>query len=407
MDYEQANRAYQPPMLDPADLDALRRALIATPGELDRIAMLPRPEAITALCAYGSACGFDLAEEALRNTLRPDPLGLDRYDLRQATGEARLSPFWLPVGLASDGVQMLVEWAHFGTAPLDRPFFEEHLRHARQHPVSQLFQWRTPLGNLASADPGGPLLDGLVFHMSRCGSTLVAQALAAMPGHVVLSEPSPFDALLQLCAAREDIARETRVALLRGMAAMLASERGEPVRRRFLKTDCWHAGALPLLRAAFPDTPWIFLHRDPREVLISHERMPGAQTMPGPHAALVGIDEPDAVPSLDFTARVLAATCDRAADHATLGGGLFLDYAELPEAFLTRILPHFGIVPDAAERAAIAAAIARDAKEPFKPFDPQERAPRAAASAAVIAASDRHLAPAVERLRAMDRQIAD
>jgi hypothetical protein len=407
MDYDEGHPRYQPPMAGPEALAALRRALIDNPDALDRIATLPRPEAIAALCAFGAGCGLDLAEEALSNALRFDPLGLDRFDLRQATGATRLSPFWLPVGLASDGVQVLVEWAHFGTAPLDLPFFEDNLRRVRRHPVSQLFQWRTPLGNLAAADPGGPVLDGLVFHMSRCGSTLVAQALAAMPGHVVLSEPAPFDALVQLCAARADIPLALRVAMLRGMAAMLASERCGPVRGRFLKSDCWHAGVLPLLRAAFPDAPWIFLHRDPREVLISHERIPGAQTLPGPHAALVGIDEPDARPGLDFTARVLAATCHKAADHAALGGGLFLDYAELPQAFLTRILPHFGIVPDATDHAAITAALARDAKAPAKPFDPHERAPRESASAAVIAASERHLAPAVERLRAMDRHIAD
>jgi hypothetical protein len=228
-----------------------------------------------------------------------------------------------------------------------------------------------------------------------------------MPGHLVLSEPAPFDALLQFCAAREDIALETRIALLRGMAAALASERGAPVRRRFLKTDCWHAGALPLLRAAFPDCPWIFLYRDAREVLMSHARMPGGQTLPGPHAALVGIDDPAARPGLDFAARVLAATCHKAADHAAVGGGIFVDYAELPEAVTGRILPHFGVVPDAVDTAAIAAALRRDAKEPHRAFDPQERPARETAAAAVIAASDQHLGPAVERLRHLNTQISD
>jgi hypothetical protein len=153
-----------------------------------------------------------------------------------------------------------------------------------------------------------------------------------------------------------------------------------------------------MLRAAFPDTPWIFLYRDPREVLMSHERMPGMQALPGPEAALVGVDEPGALPGLDFTARVLAAACHRAADHAGIGGGLFVDYAELPEAFHARILPHFGIDPAPAERAAIASALSRDAKQPFKRFDPHERAPRQSASPAVIAACDRHLAAAVARL---------
>jgi hypothetical protein len=391
-------------MPDPAAIAALRRALLASPDTLDAMANLPRDEALTALCAFAQQHGIAVENEALRQFVQSDPLGLDRFDQHTVSGERPPSHRWLPVGLVSDSTQLLVEWAHFGTALLDDPFFEYPLRKARQHPISRLMGWCTPLSQLGAETP---CLDGIVFHMSRCGSTLVAQVLAAMPGHIVLSEPAPFDALLQFCAAREDIALETRIALLRGMAAALASNRAQPVRRRFLKTDCWHAGALPLLRTAFPDCPWIFLYRDAREVLMSHARMPGGQTLPGPHAALVGIDDPTARPGLEFAARVLAATCHKAADHAEVGGGIFVDYAELPEAVTARILPHFGVVPDAADRAAIAAAMRRDAKEPNRAFDPHERPRRDTAAAAVIAASDQYLSRAVERLRYLNTQISD
>lgn len=407
MDYGSGASAYQPLMPDPAALDRLRSALLNDPAELDRIAMLPRGDATAALCTFAAHYGIAIAEAPLRQALHGDPLGMDRFTPRTVSGHAPPSPLWLPAGLANDGQQVLVEWAHFGAMALDEPFFEYPLRRARQHPVSRLYRWCTPLAALQTGASAGRVLDGLVFHMSRCGSTLVAQTLAAMPGHVVLSEPAPFDELVQFCAARTDIAEDTRIALLRGMVSALAGARGGAVSRRFLKTDCWHAGALPLLRAAFPDTPWIFLYRDPHEVLMSHEKRPGGQTLPGPHAALVGVDDPSALPGLDFTARVLAATCHKAADHAGIGGGLFLDYAELPEAFLALILPHFGIAPDAAELVAITSALGRDAKEPRKPFDPHERPPRRSASPAVLAASERHLAPAVARLRALNGCIAD
>ncbi|MBA4766787.1 MAG: aspartyl beta-hydroxylase [Porphyrobacter sp.] len=408
MDHGSGIPPYQPPIPDPGPLALLRRMLLGDGALLDRIAALPREDALAALGALAAAGGMNVTPEALAQALRPDPLGLDRFAPRAVTGDAPPSPQWLPAGLGSDGAQAVVEWAHFAAAPLDDPFFEYHLRKARQHPVSRLLGWSTPLDCLAGAgEAGGRVLDGLVFHMSRCGSTLVAQALGSMPGHIVLSEPAPFDELLQFCAARGDIPLEARIALLRGMAAALTSERGAPVRRRFLKTDCWHAGALPLLRAAFPEAPWIFLYRDPVEVLMSHERMPGGQTLPGPHAALVGVVDPAAHPDLDFAARVLAAICHRAADHGGIGGGMLVDYAELPEALLTRILPHFGIVPELADSQAIEAALRRDAKQPRKSFDPQERPPRQRASAAVIAASDRHLASAVARLRALAPRIGD
>ena len=130
--------------------------------------------------------------------------------------------------------------------------------------------------------------------------------------------------------------------------------------------------------------------------------------MPGPHAALVGITDPLAVPGLDFAARVLAAVCDSITDRFdSVGGGLLVDYARLPDALFTQILPHFGIVPDPAERAAIERVLGRDAKAPGQRFDPASRKARADVSDEVLAASARHLAPALARLRARDPDAAD
>lgn len=402
--------AYVPGQPDPAVLAAVRAALLADPAQLDRLAAIPdRGDVLAALVQYAATQAIDLTAANLNMALRPDPLGLDRFTDRPVTGIRRPGRQWLPTAIASDGAQMVIDWAHYGAEPLSEPFFEAELRRARNRPVSTLLRWRTPLEALLE-EPDlcpPPPLDGLIFHMSRCGSTLVAQALGAMAGNLVVSEAPPFDELLQLCQSRPDVPLDDKVALLRAMAGVLATDRDGSVQRRFLKTDCWHTGALPLLRAAFPDTPWIFLYRDPVEVLMSHEQMTGSQTLPGPHAALVGIDDPSAIPGLDFVARVLAATCDRAADCADVGGGLFVDYATLPGALTERILPHFGIVPGPDELDALTRAVGRDAKTPSRSFDPHERAPRERASAAVIAASERHLAAAVARVRALDAAIAD
>lgn len=403
--------AYVPPAADPAVLAALLAAVLADPARTDRIAALERrDEAIAALVDWGLELGLELDRDRLNQSLGADVIGLDRFVARPVTGHERPGPRWLPVGLSNDGAQLTVDWAHFGQDRLDSSFFETDLRLARTRPVTRLLQWRTPLGGLIEQfGQDAPRLDGLIFHMSRCGSTLVTQSLAALPGTLALSEPPPLDEVVQLCQARGDFDPQVKLALMRAMVSVLTMGVGDPseTRRRFIKTDCWHAGALPLFRAAFPDTPWICLFRDPLDVLNSHEAMPGSQTLPGAHAALVGIDDPEAVPGLDFSARVLAATCHAAADHAALGGGLFIDYADLPGALWDRILPHFGIAPDAQETALIAAALQRDAKQPQKKFDAQERTPASQASPAVRAASAAHLAPAVDRLRALAVQVTD
>lgn len=399
-----------PPPPDPQALAALRAHLGADPDRLDALAEQDAGTAHKALLALAAELGHRLDPVALRTALAADTLGLERFAVFPVTGTRRPGPRWLPVALGSDGAQVTVEWAHFGTAPLDQPFFEEALRRARAHPVSRLFAWRTPImGLLDEPELQAPLrIDGLVLHMSRCGSTLVKHALAVLPGSIALSEPAPLDAVLQLCAQRNDLDFDLKVALVRAMAGALLSDRTGTARRRFIKTDCWHVTSLPLLRAAFPEVPWIFLYRDPVEVLASHERMLGAQTMPGAEAALVGVIDPLALPGIEFAARVLAAVCASIAEQFPVtAGGLLVDYASLPAALFNRILPHFGIVPDDQEIAAIGRVLGRNAKSPSQQFEPPGQPVRSTASEQVRAASARHLAPVVERLRALDRQAAD
>jgi len=103
------------------------------------------------------------------------------------------------------------------------------------------------------------------------------------------------------------------------------------------------------------------------------------------------------LPAPDYCALVLARICAAAVEHESLGGGLFVDYADLPGAVADRVLPHFGITADASGRDAMAAVTANDAKAPERPFDgaaplipPQARE-----------AADRHLASVHRRLAAI------
>ncbi len=161
--------------------------------------------------------------------------------------------------------------------------------------------------------------------------------------------------------------------------------------------------ALPLFRAAFPDTPWIYLYRDPVEVLVSQARMRGQQTAPGtltPHLFGFAPGE-ETLPDIDYVARVLARTNEAVLQGWALGGGMLVNYSELPGALFTRILPHFGADPDAETRAAMQAMAARDAKKPGSAFHADSGRKQSEASDTVRHATDRYLAKAHVRLEAL------
>ncbi|NCP11648.1 MAG: aspartyl beta-hydroxylase [Sphingomonadales bacterium] len=314
-------------------------------------------------------------------------LSLSQADIAGAFDPAHLPPFelaalpprqWLPVQVFSDGRQLLVEWLHFGFAALAEPFYEQSVARARALPINRLLRLATPF-EAVRAIAGESQPDGLLFHMSRCGSTLVARILAADAGHVVVSEPPPLDIAFRL---HFDGAIDAD--LVRGMAAALTRDRNGHARRRFIKLDSWHALALPRIAALLGDCRWAFLYREPVEVLVSHARRAGMQTIPGAvPLASFGLAGADRVAPEDFARWVIDAIVRSALAAAQAGHGLLIDYRQLPGAVGETILPYFGTSAGPAAMAAMTRAARHDSKNPDRTFIADGAGKQAEASALI------------------------
>jgi hypothetical protein len=201
--------------------------------------------------------------------------------------------------------------------------------------------------------------------MSRCGSTLAAQMLAALPTNLVLSEPCPIDGVLRAPLRNPHVTDAERLAWLRALVSALGQRRRGEEARLFIKFESWHVFELALIRAAFPDVPWLFLYRDPVEVLVSQVRRRGWTMMPGPLAPrFLGLS-PTAAKQMDsdeLSARMLAGICSAALHDRA--GGLFVDYRELPDAVCDSIADHFNLRLTLAEREEMRRAARFDAKTP-------------------------------------------
>jgi hypothetical protein len=371
------------------------RALLAADEALQ--AELARHEAggpfVEAGLAVASRHLIPLEPGHLAPFVAPDPLGLSRFEppaLRSAAWPPR---DWLPIQAAEHGV----DWAHFGGAPTGPSFFADAVRRALGRPFNRLLRCRTGIDDFIDGAPDGlSEPDGFIFHMSRCGSTLVARMLAALPGTALVSEAAPLDAIVRL-ALGADWPEARGIAALRAMVGALG---GRPSARYVVKLNSWHALALPLFRLAFPDVPWLFLYRDPAEILASQMAERGTELTPEiVPSRLYGIDNGTELPAEVYCALVLERI-GAAALAQKDGGGLFVDHADLPGAVAGAILPHFGIAPDEATGAAMAPVAGRDAKHPARPF--AARAARAApVDPAIRAAADAHLAATHAGLKAV------
>jgi hypothetical protein len=114
-----------------------------------------------------------------------------------------------------------------------------------------------------------------------------------------------------------------------------------------------------------------------------------------------GIDMADAFPSPDYCSRVMAALCAAAVQGFGAGGGILVNYSELPDAVSSRILGHFGIEPGADDLAAMTIAARRDAKHRYQDFRRDADTKQRAASPDVREAVGKHLSGVYAELEAL------
>jgi len=116
---------------------------------------------------------------------------------------------------------------------------------------------------------------GFVFHESRCGSTLAANALAAFDPirNRVYSESPPPVSALQACGIPGTDLRCSldQAAMLFQDVVYLMGRTDDPRERNlFFKIQSIGTRYLDVFLRAFPETPWIFVYRDPVQVIMSH-----------------------------------------------------------------------------------------------------------------------------------------
>lgn len=291
----------------------------------------------------------------------------------------------VPSRLIDTAGGLAVEWRISDGGRFAEPFFEETLTRLRRAGRGTL---QTSLPTL---DAGGAEPAALIFHVSRCGSTLLTRMLAALPEHLVVSEAPIIDDILRRTPEADD---DQRIAWLRGAAGAFVRSQAEPPARLIVKLDCWHIFQLPLLRRAFPRTPFLFVHRDPVEVLVSLMAMPSVTLIRDtvtPAQLGLSAAERDGLSREAHAAAILGAFFREAAAHrAALTA---IAYRDLPEAALTA-LP--GVAFRAEEQARMRAAALQDAKAPGQAFVPDAERKRREASPEMLAAAERWAAPAYE-----------
>ena len=265
---------------------------------------------------------------------------------------------WTPTSLFEDS-ELRVTWRDLSGLRFDQPFFDRRVKaYCRDNsPPTEV----TGLGALAALDLAPSLDPSLIIaHSARCGSTLLARMMGSMDGVVTISEPGIVDRIL-VRGLRHPASFPTGQILRQAVRALGRIRLGNET-RYVLKLNSSSTRFLPRFRDAFPDTPVVWLHRRPIEIVESNLRAPGRWIGYDPH----GDDDLAALTLKKLSVVLLAATAHVTEDM------LVLDYDDLPDAAWTKVAPFMGLTLGEAEIARMRDIAAYHSKS-GRPFEPRQR----------------------------------
>ncbi len=243
---------------------------------------------------------------------------------------------WIPFRLDFQEKNLHCHWLYVSDKKFTEPFFHETERRCRifeenRKPflaVSTLDGIIDFAENIPSVAP-----TAFIFHISRCGSTLLAQLLSLDEQNIVLAEPPIFDEVLrEIRFKNPDILEEKIGESLKAVVKFLGQKRTGDEQNFFIKLDSWHIFYYEKLRKLYPETPFIFSFRRPDEVIRSQVHQSGMHASPGviqPEVFGFTLEEVLQVERPVYIAKVLEKYFERYLEITEKDiNALFVNYAE-------------------------------------------------------------------------------
>jgi len=278
---------------------------------------------------------------------------------------------WLPVRLRFNGAGSSAIWLDFGSKSLSEPFYDQTVGLLRTSVPAAAERHTSIEEMLQVADSFSPIPPaGIIFHISRCGSTLLTNALRASGECTTLSEAPIFSCLVRQDAFPSNVAgledgEAIRARLLQATVSLYTSCFGLPVVIKAHTATILH---IARLRAVWPSVPFVINIRNPVEVISSNLAMPSdwLRSMLAPYGEEndFGFSGPETrqMTVEEYCARGLGKFLEAAGecDH----GCRVIDYAQIDIASVYDIASFLKVEMPATSAAQIAGALATYSKDP-------------------------------------------
>jgi hypothetical protein len=175
---------------------------------------------------------------------------------------------WVPVQFIIKSGEISFRWMDFSSVDIAEPFFRQTVK--KMVTLGNKTETSTVQDLIRIGSSLAPIRPAcLIFHVSRCGSTLLTNALRGSRNCVALSEPKIITDLFHFCPELPSPVQELKDSILQSVMNLYAAYQGTQ-QNIVIKLASWNLLNLHAFQRVWPETPCILLIRDPREVIISN-----------------------------------------------------------------------------------------------------------------------------------------
>ena len=277
--------------------------------------------------------------------------------------------FWSPA--LYDPARKQLSWLPAADKPT-LSFYAEHIGKLKGQLLAALIQPKTLLDvTLQQIDFLPDVVpSGFIFHLSRCGSTLVSRSFALLTQCRVLSE-SP---LLTQILLDSNLSETEKAKALR-LSINLQGRLYKQERHLMIKWNAWDLQFWPLILSLYPSVAVLLLVREPLEILASHQKSAGFHMVRHDRGQLFPLLHQAArLSPLEYRSSVVQLLLKYGLTMAQLQRVLLIDYSELLPAICGKIAQWFGISLRPEDLESCLQSQAMHSKQPELQFKPDARA---------------------------------
>lgn len=245
----------------------------------------------------------------------------------------------IPTSWASINGRRMLIWSDVSKILFKEPFFDQSINNLSNESKNAKLTLYPDIFDKENNDDNFEISpSGFIFHVSRCGSTLLSRMLANNNRFWVISEPSCLNRLLSF----EDIGKEEKVQHIRSLINALGP-RSTRYTHYIIKFTSWNYLFFDLIHQAFPNTPCVFLIRDPSAVIASQKKAPAQWIVDKKNRIFDSIARETEGTSKEFIESVIEFMMEKALVSEK---SKIIDYSEFPDSALKKTINTFNLKID-------------------------------------------------------------